>query len=255
MSIGVCINTYNREDAFIKCYDSLPHDSIDELIIVKDGGIKYNCLDTKVSRRNKDYTVLDFVSNNGVATSKNAGLAYLNHKKCDHIFLIEDDIIVKDPKVFDVYISTAKKTGVYHLNFSKIASNKIIHSTDDLDLHEKCQGAFMYMYKGVVKNIGGFDQGFINAFEHIEWYYRCSQKGLVPPFWWFADAKNSDKYLCENLDVETTISGKGNYKENLQKSANHFFAKYNKNVKDIPKHNLGYVINDLNRIEKHYSRT
>ena len=35
--IGVAIITYNRPDFFKKCYDSIPQDRIDELLIVNDG--------------------------------------------------------------------------------------------------------------------------------------------------------------------------------------------------------------------------
>jgi len=247
MSIGICINTFNREDSFNKVYNSIPKHKIDELIIVKDGGYPYNSLDSI-----KDI-VLDFPSTNGIATSKNAGLAYLMHKKCDHIFLIEDDIIVKEDDVFDRYISAAKESGIYHLMFSKVGDNPIRKTIHNIDLHEKCQGAFMYMLRGVVKSIGGFDQGFKNAYEHIEWTYRCSLKKLVPPFWWFPDMIDSDNYLEEN-ECESTITNKPQYHENVDSSGRYFFKKYGMCVGDIPSTVLEDVSCSMDSIRLNYSR-
>ena len=248
MSVGVCINTYNREATFQECFNSLPRNKIDELVVVKDGGKNYNCLDKL------DCTVLDFPSSNSIATSKNAGLAYLMHKKCEHIFLIEDDIAIKKDTVFDAYIDTGERTGIYHLLFSKIKDNPIIETYDGIDLHKKCQGAFTYMLRGIIKNIGGLDQKFINALEHVDWTYRCGLAGLVPPFWYFADMHGSENYLEEIQGSESTISHKENYIKNLQLSVNHWFTKHQVHVKDIPMHDMNYTRMVMDKIKINYSK-
>lgn len=258
MSIGVCVCTYNREAAFIKCMQALPMDRIDYLVIVKDGGAKYDCF--KNGQVNLSYgcktptVMLDFVKNHGVSSAKNAGMAYLNQKKCEHVFIIEDDIIITDPNVFDVYIDAAKHSGIYHLNFSKIGHNPVLHSTSTIDLHEHCQGAFMYMYRGVINNIGDFDLGFKNAYEHIEWYYRCAVIGIVPPFWYFPDVKGSENFLEENTNAKTTISGIGNYEANVARSGEYFHAKWQKHVHEIPKISMQALIKDLYRLKATYSK-
>ena len=36
---------------------------------------------------------------------------------CDHIFLVEDDMIIKDPNVFKAYVTAAQESGIWHLNY------------------------------------------------------------------------------------------------------------------------------------------
>lgn len=247
MSIGVAISTYNRQRHLNDLLDTLPHDKIDQLVIVKDGGgNKYNSPPVG--------EFIEMVGNHGVATSKNVGLAMLMKHKHDHMFLLDDDVVVKDDDVFNMYIETACQTGVYHLLFSKINNNQLLHSTDHIDLHAQCQGAFMYIHRGVINNVGDFDQRYYNAYEHIDFYYRCVLKGLVPKFWFFPDAHGSENFLMDHPDNISTIFGNNLNSDNLNRSTNHFTNKHGKFVNSIPAEPLSAVLQDMDRIKQLYSR-
>ena len=149
--IGVGIITYNRPDYFQQCIDSLPFGNIDECIVVKDGGGKpYEVADKS------PFFYHEYEKNGGNCRSKNKAFEYLLEKNCKHIFLVEDDMLIKDENVFEKYVETAYKTGIYHLMFLKVADNakQKRMSTEELDLHKNPQGSFMYALDSVIKHVG-----------------------------------------------------------------------------------------------------
>ncbi len=91
--IGVGVITYNRVPLFIQCVKSIP--AVDRLIVVNDGNpyeeTIYPSTVTKVIQHRK---------NRGVGISKNDALRYLMNEGCEHIFLCEDDIRIKNEKIF-----------------------------------------------------------------------------------------------------------------------------------------------------------
>ncbi|WP_409160780.1 glycosyltransferase family 2 protein [Pectobacterium sp. B2J-2] len=107
--VGVGIATYNRPEGLLKLYNSLPFDIIDEIIIVNDG--EYQSAFDDIP-----HLVVNNEVNLGVGKSKNIALKYLLSKKCEHFFLLEDDIYIKNPSVFERYIYVSKITGIQHLN-------------------------------------------------------------------------------------------------------------------------------------------
>lgn len=248
--IGVAISTYNRQEYLEDLLNTLPFDRVDHVVVVKDGGGE------EYDFNHDSVEYIEFAGNHGVATSKNMGIAMLLKHDVEHMFLLDDDVIIKDDNVFDEYINTAKLSGVYHLLFSRIMDNKVIHTHVDsnIDLFTNCCGAFMYVHRAIIKHVGDFDQRYINAYEHIDFYYRCEKLGLVPKFWWFPDVKDSDKFLMDHPNNQSTLFGDNLNKETLSLSTNYFIKKHGHFVNNITKPSLEHVIEDLNRIKTNYSR-
>ena len=108
MKIGVGITTYNQEDYFRTLYDSLPLDRIDELVVVNGGDVYEGVYDCDWIQHNK---------NRYPSVCRNDCVTFLINKGCDHNFLLEDDIIVKDDNVFDEYIRVSQNTGIKYFSF------------------------------------------------------------------------------------------------------------------------------------------
>ena len=109
--IGVGIVTHERLDYLKGLLNSLVpcRDVIDELVVVNDG----NPVD--------NFVLLfgNWIQNNtnqGVAKSKNKAMKYLFDKGCDYIFIIEDDMVIKDKSIFEKYVSAHKTSGIHHFN-------------------------------------------------------------------------------------------------------------------------------------------
>jgi len=254
--IGVGITTYNRFEYYKKCLASIPRNEIDELVIVNDGTDHY-------AKSEDGDVVIHNDKQLGVSKSKNKAIFELIKRDVEHIFLIEDDILIKDTSVFQQYIKAAQSTGIHHLCFEKIAGNEqtlkfVLEQPDGVKIgfYHNPQGAFMYINASLVKKLGYFDEQYMNAFEHVDFAYNLITKNVAPPFWYFPDLLNSEDYLTDikGSSEASSITNKENYKENVAKSAEYFIKKWKHFTNQIPDVGIESVNNSLINIQKNYSR-
>ena len=233
--IFVGIVTANREDFFIKCYNSIKkHKNVDHIAVVNDGDCDVNVEENDFYFKNK--------KNLGVGRSKNILFNKALELKADHIFIVEDDIIVKDPNVFEEYIKARKITGIQHFCFGyhspankngisggKACPRYIIDYGDvKIAINTHSVGAFCYYSKEVLENVGLIDDKFINAFEHVEHSYRIAKAGYTTPYWNWADIVNSVDFLdeIECSEKSSTIRPRKDWQDNIQKAAIYFKKKH-----------------------------
>ena len=260
--IGLGIITCNREDFYKECYDSVPLDIVDELVTVNDG-----------SELTGDYPhskIITHKKNKGVGISKNEAMKYLLDKDCEHIFLIEDDIIIKDKNVFQKYIDTAAVSGIWHLMFGyhgpanktqdhrkdprpRAVTNYGDHS---VAMNQHCVGAFCYYHKGVLNNIGLMDEKFLNAWEHVDHSYQIAKAGLIPGMWWWPDVANSYDYLAEQACSEenSSIRPRSDWNDNIKTGADYFYSKNGYYPAQVPDSTNEQIENRLNFIKQNYSK-
>jgi len=259
--IGVAIITCNRQDFFKNCINSIP--AIDHLVVVNDGDQYSTNIYPSTAH------VIQHTRNKCVGISKNEGLRYLIQQGCDHLFLIEDDMIIKNSDVFNVYINTAKETGIYHLNFGYHGpANKkpdgspnprtIIEYKNGikLALNPNCVGSFSYYYKGIIKNCGYMDDHFKNAWEHVHSTHKIIKKGLHPPFWWFADVANSYDYIGEQAcsEVNSVIRKTPEWHQNMRDGMEYYKHTMGAYPTQTPNTPLNEVLNILKEIQKNYTK-
>ena len=219
MRIGVGIITCNRPEYLKGLLDSLKqcYTDIDELVIINDGQPLNNFILEKG-------IFLDNPKNLGVGKSKNRAMKHLLDTKCDYIFIIEDDMIILDKSIFKKYIEAHKKSGIHHFNYgpgspfnrkqniqfdlhnrhlldqNSDPNPKIIFDYGDnvkVSLFEHTVAMFSFFTREVLEKVGLIDEDFYNAWEHVDHTYRIIKAGYHPPFWWFADIFESEKYLTE----------------------------------------------------------
>ncbi len=208
--IGIGIITCNRELLFKQCLDSIPN--IGQIIVINDGQLYNIQFPSKVNK------VVHHKKNVGVGASKNEGLKYLLEAGCKHIFLIEDDVEVINPIVFEKYIKASELTGLMHFNFAyhgqgnmdingKPYPKKIINYGNDVSIsfHGHLSGAFSYYQADALLEVGLMDEFYRNAYEHLDHTLSFSDKGFYSPFGWFADIEDSF-LLIRDLDTDLTQS-------------------------------------------------
>jgi len=205
MRFGIGIITCNREDSFQKCLASIPPNAGDSFVIVNDGEPYQNYSSVRGE------TVIQNPTNIGVCKSKNLAFRYLLDQNLDYIFLIEDDIVIKDPTVFQKYIDAYKETGIHHFSYGFHGpANKggvshgtpqprlvVNYPTNSICLNGACVGAFCFYTRECLKKVGLLDERFYQAFDHVEHTYRIAKAGMTTPYWWFADVNESWKYIDE----------------------------------------------------------
>jgi hypothetical protein len=234
--IGCGIITCDRPEFFEKSLKSLI--GLDCVkIVVDDGKEKIKNLNVPVLQTNTPKA--------GVAKAKNIALKYLMGEGCDHIFLMEDDIEIIDSNVFDAYIKTSISTGIKHFNFAlhgnhnldqtkKPVIRKTINYPDNTKvfLYPNLLGAFSYYHIDVLNDVGFMDESFYNALEHVDHTYQIIKKQYHPPFRWFADIENSDKYLKDIVPdhQQSKIRNENDFMETFKKALDVFIKKNNFSV-------------------------
>ena len=284
-TVGLGIVTCNREDFLKKVLDSIPRHKIHYLVLINDG-------DSADFKDKSDNGPRRFVysknglcgnyfytgGNRGVGFAKNWAFTELLKKGhsqelahwpgdkqgIDHMFIMEDDIIIKDENVFEKYIEVSKKTGLKHMMYGyhgpankrngKPFPRKIVDYGDgtSIALNQHCVGAFTYYNKSVIEDIGINDSAYVNAWEHVDHSYKIVKKGYLPAYWWWPDIANSYDYLDELAcsEVSSVIRPKKNWQENITRGAKHFYGKHGYLPTQVPDTRVNEVMNKLKTIKK-----
>jgi len=253
---GVGIVTCDRPEFLQKCISSLPENVGNEipLIIVNDGKTKIN--DKILNGRTKNLKIIDHKINTGVGIAKNDALKALLSTSADHLFILEDDIIILKPDIFSKYIEAAETSGILHFNYgpgspfnrkqdfqfdlhnrhlckqdTEINPKKIIEYPNGVKiaLYEHTVAMFSYFHRQVLEEVGLHDEQFYNAWEHVDLTYRIIKAGYHPPFWWFADIADSDQYLTEApdaIDKSSIASKTKQWEENVYGGREKYLKKH-----------------------------
>lgn len=261
--IGVGVITCNRQNFFEQCINSIPN--VDTIVVVNDGSPYPS---TSYPGHVKE--VIQHIKNKSVGVSKNEAMRFLIQQGCDSLFIIEDDMLIKNPEVFTTYIKAAEKSGIWHLNFGyhgpmnktqdgKPNPRNIIDYGDGIEVafNPNCVGSFSYYHKGIIKNIGYINERFINAFDHVEHTYRIIKAGLHSPFWWFADVAKSYDYIGElDIGLQNSAIRKNTeeFAKRVQQGMLTFRQMYGMTPVQIPDTSPDQVLNTLDTIQKTYAR-
>ena len=248
--IGVGITTYETPHYLDALYDSIPHDKIDELVIV-NGGSPYE-------RHYDKADMIQHCSNHYPSVCRNDAAHYLKRRGCEHIFLIEDDMVIKDETIFDQYILAANTTNLCYLCFASTSWHSgepgnrtpaaVIEYNEDVSiaLYPNMCNEFTYHHYDTFQP---YDEEFRYIFD-IDSAYRYSQLNMRAgaPFWWFADLPNSDDLIMNNPETESRINAGGARDDNLKPEWIRFAEKHGKPLNDIEKFDIDKVKTHLKKI-------
>lgn len=191
-SVGVTISTHNRRPVFnrtVRQWQShMPRETV--LVVVDDGS------DVPVPDI-PGATVIRHDKAQGVAATKNAGMAALMEAGCEHLLLVDDDCWPRRPGLAEHYIQTGYKHLCYlwpDASKQKGVSAHVVYDDGQVIARAWPRGVLMYMHRSVVEQIGGYRTEFgVWGGEHVEYSLRAWSAGLIP--YPFLDAKHSDRYV------------------------------------------------------------
>ena len=252
--IGVGIVTFNSESYFKSLYDSLPLNDIDEIVVI-NGGDQYN----------GKYTChwVQHNTNCYPAVCRNDAVNFLLNRNCDHIFLIEDDMIIKDSNIFDRYIQASKASGLKYFSYvstsweSGTPGNRtprltIEYSKDvSVSFFKNMCNEFTYHHRTAFEESGLYDTRFRDPFD-IDLAYRESQTNYAAPFWWFADVTGSDNLICNNPVAVSRLQADrpdGSREQRIQEQWKLFINKHGIMVNQIPDSQKSAVIEKIKKIK------
>ena len=236
-NIGIGIVTCNREDFYNKCLQSIPEKFY--TVTVNDG--------KPIQTPKRDnHAFLHNEKNLGVGKSKNILFKKLLEKGCEHLFVVEDDMLIKNPDIFEKYINARETTGIQHFMFAyhgpankngisggKPCPRFIVEYPNNIKIAivQGCVGSFCYYTREVLEKVGLFDEQFLNAFEHVEHSYRIAKAGYTTPYWNWPDLADSMDYIDEQMCSEhsSAIRPRTDWRENIIKGAGLFSKKHGYN--------------------------
>jgi GT2 family glycosyltransferase len=204
-SYGLGLITYNNLERFRNCISNIPYLNDKPFVVINDGE-SYD-----ISEYRDDMVVLQHQKNKKIAKSKNDAIQYLLGCDVDWIFIMENDMLIKDPKVFDRYIEVANDSGVLHLNFALHGNDnwnenrvtpipRLVYN-NGLTLYRYTGGCFQLYHKSIFEKVGLYDEYYINCWEHLDLTFRTTLAGYHTPFWLSADVVDSHN-LIEQLDYQ-----------------------------------------------------
>lgn len=255
--IGVGIVTYNDPDRIKQSAATVPS-WVKHFVIVNDG----TPYDPSVYPPHA--SIIQHQTNMSVGQAKNSAIKFLLNEGCEHIFIMEDDILIQSDDVFDAYITASVWTGIKHLNYAlQGPANKrgaqgfnnlderaqqnnltdpnprqVIKYTENIQiaLYPNSVGAFSYYQREALIGVGLFDNVYKNAWEHVDHTMKAYQKGYTTPYWWFADINESWKYIkdIEGCIENSTIAHSDEWNQNYQRGFLHFKKKFGFGPTQVP---------------------
>lgn len=208
-TFGLGLITYNNLNRFRECISNIPDMSGRPFVVINDGD-PYD-----LSEYRPDMTVVQHISNKKIAKSKNDAIKYLLGHDVEWIFIMENDMIILDPGIFQHYIDVAKASGLLHMNYALHGDdnwhggvpNPRLTYNSGLALYRYAGGCFQLFHRTVFETIGLFDEYYINCWEHLDFTFRATLAGLHTPFWLAADTSFSNKYIKQSdIYKESTTS-------------------------------------------------
>ena len=227
-TVGIGIITCDRPDFFKKCRESIREEWYDRMVVINDG--KGPLFDARAP-------IIQTTGKEGVGRAKNRAFKHLLEEGCEHIFLVEDDVVFKK-NAFQAYIDASKKTKVKHFNYCLHGQDNKINNKPNprkiidikgtkVSLYFNIYGACSYYHRSVLEDIGLFDEKYINAMEHVDHTMHAITKNYHPPFRWFIDLENSNDYIeDQDYNHDKSKIRTGNWMENFRKGVERFKSKY-----------------------------
>ena len=278
--IGVGIITCERPDYLNNLLYSIDKEAagIDRIVVIDDG----------IKKTVHSHPKVNFVKHTdgrvGVGKSKNMAICDLFDADCDYIFIIEDDMLIKDQTVFKQYIEASKVSGIQHFNYGPGSPFNRKQKIKDFDLHNRhllsqdtdpnpklildykiCKIAlyehtvamFSFFTREIIKKVGYIDEQFYNAWEHVDHTYCIIKAGYHPPFWWFADLANSHDLLTEApgaIDNSSIANQTEQWQKNVYGGRELYLKKHGHYPNQPPYVSKEEVINKIKQIKTKYGK-
>lgn len=230
--IGVGVITCDRIEMLKKCLLSIDNSWYDYLVVINDGNLHIET---------KKYNIINNKQNLGVGKSKNIALKNLLDNDCEHLFLVEDDIVfIKN--AFNAYINASKITKVKHFNYCLHGQDNKVYGSPNprkvidikgvkVALYFNVYGALSYYHRSVIEDVGLMDEDYINAMEHVDHTMEIIKKKYHPPFRWFIDLENSNDYIIDqDFNHNKSKIRSGDWITNFRKGVERFKNKHNIDV-------------------------
>ena len=261
---AVVIITCNRSDFCKNLVNSINRDAIAKIYIINAGQAYDNYP--------PDVEVLQARRKVPVGIAKNMGMRKASQDGFKYIFLAEDDIVIKDNKVFEEYILTAADSGLWAAQLSyglhggisggnvnddgtpkKRATVK--YTNKEVDIYTFSFQAFTLIRADMIEDGGYFDERYLNAAEHLAQHQKIFLNERGTPLLYHADVLNSFLYISDQdaNHEKSVIRNDPEFKSNFSYSWQLFKETFGYFPQDAPRFSQDDVLAALIDIEKRFA--
>lgn len=256
------ILTYDREDFCLNLLKSIQDLTGIDVMILKDGeGTEYT--DSYWNSVPHGTFFKEQKENHGIGFNKKSIMDFARKEKYEHLYLIEDDVMIKDVNVFHYCQSFSSVSGLCHFNWNsptealkspKFSINYDSKGENVASVNHNCSGCFQYFNKQGLDSCD-IDLAYLNAWEHVDLEMQLCFQGLIPAFWNFVSPNNlGDMLEMQDTGNRSTITGKDNYESNVANGAEYFIKKWGCFVTDIKSPTTEIVAYQLKQIQLKYGK-
>jgi hypothetical protein len=251
IGIGI-LDIYSPED-LENCYSSIPQE-LKENVFVASNTINEPSKESVFWNNTKVFS-----KEVPFATLKNNLLAQMRLKDLKFLFLLHSNQIVKDSNIFENTIKMAETFGTWVILGPGAQSIPIEDDEANVTLHltPELNDQFMFLYTGVVKNNGYFDERFYNTknLDTLDYILKLRKKGIYPPNHYHPSIK-------DGLDASYSPIQKINFKDipDLDRSVQLSYTYFMHNHQYIPGQNdpqgvtQEQLLNSVELIQKNYAK-
>ena len=232
-NIGIILYTQgNNEKNLSKSLSSLLELS-DKVLVVCDGELpRLEII--------KDFKTVEFKKVNYYAGCVNHGIRHFLNTDVEHIFVVNDNVMILDKKVFKDFINVNEQTNLDLMvsNGMKDKNRLYIDLKDgyQLDLVSEFDGYVIYLNTNTVKKVGFFDERYKTTFELLDYYKRSADTGVTTPFGWFATISNVKDNIFNQENKPNTkhkVYTSDNIEDRIISGMKLFKLKYKAMVNDL----------------------
>lgn len=252
---GLVVTTYNSEKWFQELYNTIPFKYLQETVIV-NGGRPY-------LKNYKNTFWIQHSTNHGAARARIDGINYLLNKGIEHIFIIEDDMLLLNNNVFNAYVEASLETGLKYFCFcsnargngtpdNRTPAEVVEYKNTKIAFYREMNNEFTYHHADIFKKIGFYDTTFTHLWD-VEFVYRVlTDKNYGCGFRYFPDIFNSDKYIMNHPDSINNSRTNANNKRDRELSTflQLFQTKHGYPVSTVPILEKQQFVNKLKQIYK-----
>ena len=176
IGIGI-LDLYTQED-LQNCWDSIPEkyknhdDLLTRVYITSNNNNKYLS-----EGQHKKYTTPI-----QLATMRNYLVSQMRINDCKYYFLLHSNSIIKNPDVFENTIKLAETFGTWAIMGESTDNIPLEDDVNNitLNLSKNMNTEFMFLFSGIVKNNGYFDERFFNGkdIDVLDYVLKLRKKGV-----------------------------------------------------------------------------
>jgi hypothetical protein len=172
--IAIGILDLYEEDNLQECLNSIPEELKDSTFVVSNNKNKIPEI------RSKKYTI-------GVqlATMRNWLISQMRMSGYKYYFLLHSNQVVKDPEMFEKTLKIADTFGTWVIMGSSTDNIPLEDDEKDstLNLSKNLNTEFMFLFSGIVKTFGYFDERYFNGLylDVLDYILKVRGKKAYPP--------------------------------------------------------------------------